>query len=147
MFTSKQNILSEITTVLNKDDQPWEIAVEGEKIICRWKWQDTRFFSLVSVTDQQKEYTLTITLKDNGKWSEVDSIATKSSQINAGGFSTNKTHFKGTTNTKSFEIGFGKNKQTGDTGVVKVQFDTSLIKRQVREYLTQNGWKKAGLLG
>ena len=147
MFASKQQVLAEIATVLNHDGRPWVLTIENDRVVCRWKWQDVRFFSPTSITDKERAYTFMVTLKENGKWTEFDSTEEKSMQVGAGGFSANKSFFQGSTTQKSLEIGIGKNKQTGEIGVIKSNFDTTLIKNPIREYLKQNGWKKAGLFG
>lgn len=56
-----------------------------------------------------------------------------------------KSKFVGKTWQKSTQIGIGKNKQSGETGVIGFKFDTTMVKRPIRGYLLACGWKKAGL--
>ncbi|WP_270229676.1 hypothetical protein [Lactobacillus paragasseri] len=69
----KEKVLSDAPKALNSDNNPWEVAVEGDSIIGTWKWMDARFFT--------EGGTFTVTLKDNGKWKEVDSTSSKTSSI------------------------------------------------------------------
>ena len=55
--------------------------------------------------------------------------------------------FVSKTNQKSFQLAIGKNNRTGESGVIGIRFETTMVKRPVREYLTRCGWKKAGLFG
>ena len=150
MYTEKEKVLAEAPAALNKPDQPWEVTVEGDTIVARWKWMDATFFSPSQVTNKTKAYTFTVTLKDNGKWKELDK--TQSTSSGAGmrsgrtGFGSTST-FIGKTSQKSISFGIGKNNQTGETGVIGFKFDTTKVKQPIREYLTKYGWKKAGLFG
>ena len=75
----KEKVLSDAPKVLNSDNNPWKVTVEGDSIIGTWKWMDARFFTEGGISDEDKEFTFTVTLKDNGKWKEVDSTSSKTS--------------------------------------------------------------------
>lgn len=151
MSVDKQKVLFDAPAALNRDDQPWQVTVEGDSIIGRWKWMDARFFAQNAVSDEQREYIFTVTLKDSGKWKEIDKTDEKSSGVNFSGgninFGSSSSTFKGKTNQKSVSFGIGQNKKDGSFGMVKSTLDTSLIKEAIRGYLTRCGWKKAGLFG
>lgn len=143
----KNKVLGDAVSVLNKDDQPWEVSVEGDCIIGKWKWMDATFFSQSKISSEVRDYTFTVTLGDNGKWKEVDRTSSKSASVSSTGAKLSASKFKGKTMQKSFEFGVGKNKDTGETGIIGFTFDTSLVKKPIREYLESCGWKKAGLFG
>lgn len=149
MYTQKETVLQDVERVLNKEEEPWNIVVEGDSIIATWKWMDARFFSLGEVTDEEKEYKFIVTLKDNGKWKEIDKTQEKTSNIDIkdGKISFGTSAFAGNSVQKNITIGIGKNKDTGETGIVKFKFDTKIIKEPIRQYLKECGWKKAGLFG
>ena len=123
----KEKVLSDAPKVLNSDNNPWEVAVEGDSIIG------------------------TVTLKDNGKWKEIDSTSSKTSSIRMHNgklsFSKDISFSKGKTYQKSISFGIGKDKKSGKVGIVESKLDTSIIKKSIRDYLKQCGWKKAGLFG
>ena len=102
----KEKVLSDAPKALNSDNNPWEVAVEGDSIIGTWKWMDARFFTEGGISDEDKEFTFTVTLKD-----------------------------------------IGQDKKSGKVGIVESKLDTSIIKKSIRDYLKQCGWKKAGLFG
>ena len=54
---------------------------------------------------------------------------------------------KGKTYQKSISFGIGQDKKSGKVGIVESKLDTSIIKKSIRDYLKQCGWKKAGLFG
>lgn len=149
MYTEKQKVLQETEKFLNKQEQPWKVIVEGDSIIATWKWMDATFFSEREVSDEEKEYKFIVTLKDNGKWKETDQSKEKTSNIDFkdGKISFGTSSFIGNSTQKSFTIGLGKNKDTGETGIIKFKFDTKIMKEPIRQYLASNGWKKAGLFG
>ena len=151
MFTEKQKVLAEAPGVLNKPDQPWEVTVDGDAIVAKWKWMDATFFAPNDVTNEIKEYSFTVKLNDKGKYKEIDKTVQQSSgfSMNDGkiSFGSSSSSFIGKTTQKSFEFGIGKNNQTGEVGAVSFKFDTTVVKKAVREYLQANGWKKAGLFG
>lgn len=62
----KEKVLSDAPKILNSDNNPWEVTVEGDSIIGTWKWMDARFFTEGGISDEDKEFTFTVTLKDNG---------------------------------------------------------------------------------
>ena len=41
----KEKVLSDAPKILNSDNNPWEVTVEGDSIIGTWKWMDARFFT------------------------------------------------------------------------------------------------------
>lgn len=145
MFTEKNKVLADAPLALNKSDQPWEVTVEDDSIVARWKWMDATFFSTTQVSDEIRSFTFTATLKENGKWKELDKTANTSVNASKGGLKLSKSGFVGKTSQKSIEFGVGKNKQTGETGIIGFKFDTSMVKKPIRDYLTSCGWKKAGL--
>jgi len=151
MIVQKQQVLFDAPAALNRADQPWEITVEGDSIVARWKWMDAIFFAPELVTEEIKNYTFTVTLGDNGKWKELDRSSEKSKDVEFKGgalsFGMSSSSFKGKKTQKSFSAGLGKDNQTGKVGVVAFKIDTELVKKPVRDYLEHCGWKKAGLFG
>lgn len=149
MYIEKKKVLQDAENMLNKQEQPWSVVVEGDSIIATWKWMDATFFSTAEVTDEEKEYKFIVTLKDNGKWKETDQSQEKTANINMkdGKISFGTSSFIGNSVQKNITIGLGKNKETGKTGIIKFKFDTKIMKEPIREYLTNCGWKKAGLFG
>jgi len=148
---AKQQVLYEAPAALNRPDQPWQITTEGEAIVARWKWMDATFFAPHEVTRETQEYSFSVTLDDKGKWHEIDRSEAQSAGVKASGgklsFGSSSQSFTGNKNQKSFSFGPGVNNQTGQAGMVGFKFDTSLVKQAVRTYLTNCGWKKAGLFG
>lgn len=147
----KTKVLENAPNTLNKSDQPWEVTIEGNSIVGRWKWMDATFFEPTEVNDATKDFTFTVTLDDKGKWKEMDKTKEKTQNIkmNDGklSFGSSSSAFKGKTTQKSFEFGMGKDNKTGDVGLVGFKFDTAMVKKPIRDYLTSCGWKKAGLFG
>ena len=151
MLIEKQKVLLDAPAALNKPDQPWQVTIEGDTIIARWKWMDATFFSPNEVNDKTKEYSFSVTLNEKGKWKEIDKEENKSKSVGMSGgklsFGSSKNSFMGNTNKKSFQFGAGANKQTGEVGLIGFKFDTSTVKLPIRAYLESCGWKKAGLFG
>jgi len=151
MYTEKRKVLEEAAAALNKPEQPWEVSVEGDSIVARWKWMDATFFGPNEVNDQTKAFTFTATLTDKGKWKEIDKTENKASgvktcggKLSIGGSSST---FIGKTNQKSIQFGAGRNNQTGEAGIIGFKFNTTTVKQPIRAYLQGHGWKKAGLFG
>lgn len=142
---TKEQILEKAESELNKEDRPWSVKVEGDTIVATWKWMDATFFSPTQVTDEAKEFKFIVTLLDNGKWKEMDYSSSKSTKVGFGGFGMSSSTFIGHSYSKSGTIAFGKNKDTGETGIVKFNFDTAQIKGPIRDFLKSCGWKKKGL--
>ena len=147
----RKKVLEDAPAALNKADQPWEVTVEGNSIVGKWKWMDATFFAPTEVNNETKEFTFTVTLDDKGKWKEMDKIEEKSKNAGMGGgglsFGASSHKFKGKTTQKSFQFGIGKDNESGDVGLIGFKFDTDMVKKPIREYLTSCGWKKAGLFG
>lgn len=146
MYTTKSQVLQDAPSALNKAGQPWEVSVEDDAIVARWRWKDATYFSPGSVSVETQNYTFTVTLGDNGKWKELDRTAGKSASVSGSGAKLSASGFVGKTTQKSFEFGVGRNNKTGETGLITTKFDTTAVKKPIREYLTACGWKKAGLL-
>ncbi len=150
-YTDKQSVLTQATGALNIPGRPWEVTVEGDSIIARWKWMDATFFAPHEINDETKAFTFIVTLGNNGKWKELDKSEEKSSGVNVSGgkigFGTSSSSFMGKSSKKSFTLGAGKNNETGEVGLISFKFDTASVKQPVRDYLASHGWKKAGLFG
>jgi len=147
MFTDKQTVLAQAAQTLNRPDQPWEVTVEDDSIIARWRWMDGTFFAPTAVTQEVRDFIFTVTLKDDGRWKERDNKKERALTIGLGGVSGQFGTFSGKATEKATEFRLGVNNQTGEAGVVGFKFDTALIKQPIRDYLTACGWKKAGLFG
>lgn len=151
MFTERQKVLQDAPAALNKPDQPWQVTVEGDAVVARWKWMDATFFAPHEVNSETKDYTFTVILDNKGKWKEVDKTEEKSANVKMNGgklsIGGSSQSFIGKTNQKSVQFGLGKNNQTGEAGLVGFKFNTTQIKEPIRAYLTSCGWKKAGLFG
>ncbi len=151
MFTEKQAVLANAPGALNRPDQPWEVTIEDDSIVARWKWMDATFFAPHEINDETKQFTFTVTLDGKGKYKELDKTENKSAGVKMSGgkvsFGGSSSTFIGKTNQKSIQFGAGKNNQTGQAGIVSFKFDTTAVKQPVRDYLASCGWKKAGLFG
>ena len=145
MITEKDRVLADAPLHLNKPDQPWEVTVEGDSIVARWKWMDALFFAPGVVSGEIRDFTFTVTLKGNGVWEEVDGSSKRSVAASNGGMKFSVSKFAGMSWKKSIQIGLGKDNRTGEAGVVGFSMDTATIKEPVRDYLTACGWKKAGV--
>lgn len=151
MFMDKQQVLYGARNALNRPDQPWYVAVEGDAIVARWNWMDAVFFAPHEVNDETRNYTFRAVLNDKGKWREVDHTEEKSANVTMEGgklkIGGSGNSFVGKTTQKSIAFGHGVDKQTGQAGLIGFKFDTSPVKQSIRAYLTNCGWKKAGLFG
>ncbi|MCL1896888.1 MAG: zinc ribbon domain-containing protein [Clostridiales bacterium] len=147
----KQAVLANAPGALNRADRPWEVAIEGDSIVARWKWMDATFFSLHEINDETKQFTFVVTLSDKRTWKELDKTKQKSGGVKMSGgklsFGSSSNSFRGKTNQKSFQLGLGKDNQTGEAGLIGFKFNTSDVKQPVRDYLISCGWKQAGLFG
>ena len=150
-MTDKQTVLANAPGALNKLDRPWEVTVEGDSIVARWKWMDATFFSPHEISDETKQFTFTVTLTDKRTWKELDRTENKTSGVKMSGgklsFGSSSSSFSGKTNQKSFSFGAGKNNQTGEVGLIGFKFNTTDVKQPVRDYLLACGWKPAGMFG
>jgi len=150
-LTPKRQILQEAPYALNRPGIPWQVAVEGDSIVARWKWMDATFFAPHEITSEVRDYTFTVMLSDNRTWKELDRSEDKKAGVRVSGgklsFGGSSNTFVGKQNKKSFQFGVGQNNQTGQAGLIGFKFDTTQIKEAVRGYLTSRGWKKAGLFG
>lgn len=148
MFVEKQKVLNDALITLNNDNQPWKVIVEGDSIIGKWKWEDARFFSPNGLTDRVKNFAFKVTLNDDGKWHEMDVVEEKevSYDITSGKISFEKSFLNGNTNRKTFTIGVGQDNKTSEVGVINSNFDTSLIKEPIRNYLKKCGWTNSDII-
>ena len=118
---SKEEVLNNALIVLNKPDKPWEVTITNDSIVAKWKWMDATFFAPNEITNEVKEYSYIVTLTDKGKWTEKDIIS------------------------ESITIGFGKNNDSNESGIVRFKYDTSNIKNEIKNYLQECGYKKKSL--
>jgi len=146
-MVNKQMILQNVQNDLNQSNKPWEVTVQGDSIIAYWKWMDATFFSVNEVTKEVKEYKFIVTLLDNFKYSEKDISVQNNVSFDGNRVSFGKSAFSGHQTSKSFTIGFGKDNQSNEVGIIKNKFDTKEIKKEIREYLKKCGWKKKTLFG
>ena len=135
-------------SVLNRPGQPFGYWVEGRSIIGRWLWQDQTLIAPGAVTDEMREYQFICDLNDDGTYKEHTKEFTSSSGVfvrgGSVGFGFGKSAFSGNSAGKSISASLGRDKQTGQVGVVIAQFDSDWIKRPLRDYLAAQGWRAKG---
>jgi len=150
-MSEKQAVLANAPGALNRADRPWVVTVEGDSIIARWKWMDATFFAPHEINDETKQFTFIVTLTDKRTWKELDKTENKTSGVKMSGgklsFGSSSRSFSGKSNQKSFSFGVGQNNQTGEAGLIAFKFNTTDVKKPVRDYLTACGWKQAGMFG
>ena len=143
-MVSKEEVLSTIGKDLNKDNQPWVLAVDGDYVSAKWRWMDATFFSLTDVTDEIKEFEFIVHLKDNGKWKEEVKDISHSINIgtNIGGsFSVNKN--LGSKKEFHLNYGIGHDNKNDKSGLIKSEMNSDDVIKPIREYLESKGWKKS----
>ena len=129
---------------LNRADLPFFYTVEGSSIVGRWKWQDQTLFAPAAVTQEVREFAFIVDLNEDGTYKERTREASTTLQAGAGGVGYEKKAFAGNSSKKSFSISIGKDNRTGEAGIVTAKLDTDLIKRPLRDYLANLGWKPKG---
>jgi len=151
MAIDKATVLAHAAEQLNRPDQPWFVQVQGDSIVAQWKWMDANWFAPGSVTQEVQSFTYTVTLGDNGKYKERDTMQSQSHDVGMSNgsihFGTSSSSFSGHATQKTFQFGAGHDNQTGQTGMIGVQFDTDNVKKPIRAWLESCGYKKAGLFG
>ncbi|MDR0847663.1 MAG: hypothetical protein LBN10_01240 [Propionibacteriaceae bacterium] len=145
MASDIQTVLAGVPS-LNRDDYPWTYEVSGSQIVARWRWMDARFFAPGSVTAAERDFTYSVTLKNNGKYTASETHAATDAKVGLGGVSLGKSGFKGHSSGKSFQLGIGQDQQSGQTGVLIYRFDPQPVKDVLKGYLAFHGWEPAGVL-
>ena len=140
---NKQEVLNG-ALLLNGEDQEYVITVDESRIITTVKWMDAAFFSPECVTDEVKTFKFTVTLRDDGTWTELDESRSMQVKADKRGVGMNYSSFKGTQMSFDFSVGLGKNRNDGADGAIRTVFCSETYKKPVREYLKRCGWKKAG---
>lgn len=144
MYANKKDVLINIVKALNNENNPWQVSVEDDVIVGTWKWMDARFFDYDTITEEQENYRFEVILTDYGKWRENDISESKKLSFNpfSTSFSSELELFSGNSWNKSIKIGFGKNKETEEVGIIKFDFDTNKIKKPIRDYLIRCGYSR-----
>ena len=129
--------------LLNGDDKKYSITIDGDKIITEVKWMDAVLFTSSSVTDEMKTFKFTVELCDDNTWKELDESKSTSKSVSKSGFGMSYSSFRGKEISFNKTVALGKEKETGETGIVSVTFNSEEYKKPVREYLEKCGCKKA----
>jgi len=159
MFDRKK-VLEDAPGALNKVDQLWEVTIEDNSIVARWKVKDTTLSEPTGMGNARKNYKFTVTLDEKGEWEERDTIdenklfgmTAEQPGLQQGTFSLNlfgaSSYSFDTRKGKSFQkssfLTLGRDHKTGKIGMIKTEFDTKILKQSVRDYLTRCGWVKKG---
>lgn len=140
----KEELLKKACEELNKDEYPFEVNVENDSIIARWKWKDGTYFDIGSITKEIQEFKYTVTLLDNQKYIDNDSSYSNVQNVNFLNqtASSSSEGFSGKQYRKHIEFIFGKDKETGKVGIQKYSFSTDEIHKPIREFLERNGYQK-----
>lgn len=128
---------------LNGADKKYTITVEGNTIITQTKWMDAVLFAQDSITDEVRSFKFTVELGDDNTWTELDRSSATRKSAGPGGFSMGYSSFSGKQISFNKTIAIGKDRNTGETGVVSITFNSEEFKQPVRDYLTACGWKRA----
>lgn len=128
---------------LNGEDKNYIVSINQDCIITTVKWFDAVHFSPTLINDKIKSFKFIVRVNDDGTWSELDVYDSKNSSAGFGGISSTSRHFRGEYRYVTKKIIFGKDRNNGTNGVIKISFDSEDYKRPVREYLTRCGYTKA----
>jgi len=134
--------LFEEALALNGEDKKYVISIEDNKIITRIKWMDATLFSPDTIIDEIKEFEYIVKLDDNGKYTELNKSVSAGKSFGRGGFKFGKNISIGHEKTYVKTIGFGRNNENGETGIVDVTFNSEEYKKPVRTLLKKFGYKK-----
>ena len=77
----------------------------------------------------------TVTLYDDDSYKTIDIIKNKSADF----FNFTSSEYKGILNMRGFFYGLGQDMNTGETGLIRQEWNTEDIKAPVREYMEQTG--------
>lgn len=151
MTTSRAELLAAVPA-LNRDDQPFTYAVEGDRIVGRWDVVRATSLYPSEITHLDKDYRIEVELDDDEHtYDYTDHESTTSASADGGGVRAEKQFFKGKEKKKEFSFQFGGVNKTKDgigVGPVVYSFDTDKIKDPLFAFLAQHGWeKKKGFFG
>ena len=128
---------------LNGNDKNYTISLDGDRIIMQVKWMDAVHFAPDAVTDEMRSFSFSVTLGQDGTYTELDQAQKRSAEFTAGGLSGSYSSFKGTQISFNKTISFSKDRSSGETGVNAYTFSSEEFKKPLRDYLAQCGWTKA----
>lgn len=143
-------LIDKMCATFNTDEYPFICEKTGDnEVTCTWDWENALIVGLGSVDEVHKSFKHVVTLLPNKRYKAKDISAnkTKSMSFSKGNlsFGAGSDSFSGHQSGFHKEITFGKNKDTGESGVIKFDFDTKKIKGPVKQFLADNGFKKKGL--
>jgi hypothetical protein len=151
MAVDKGRTLYDAYYMLNQQNQPFFVSIEGDSIVARWKVMEPLWFDPRTISDGERTFTFTCTLNDKGKYKEIDTDkqSAKGVSFDSGKvtFGASSSSFKGHKADKSFSFGTAVDPVTGGLTMATSRFDTNLVKNAIRGFLAQYGWEKAGLFG
>ena len=139
-----ESILLEAFNYFENGNYPFSVSLkQPDTLVARWKWTDARFYGMNSITDEVKNYEFIVRLDDKGKYHEHDKSNFSKAHMEKGKITFASNSFYGKQTQKNITIGFGKNKDTNESGILDFEFDTSLVKKPIRDFLNSKGLKKA----
>lgn len=139
-----ETILVEAVNYFEHGNYPFSVSLEKpDTLVARWKWMDARFYGMNSITDEVKNYEFRVRVDAKGKYHEHDNSNSSNVHMEKGKVTFGSNSFSGMQTQKNITIGFGKNRDTNESGKLDFEFDTSLVKKPIRDFLNSNGLKKA----
>ncbi len=133
---------------LNGADKPFVISATGDQIAGKWNVLDAKWYGIISQNKADQNYSITVTLDEATHTYTYSEVTTSSSSsVGLGGFSYEKSTFKG--KQYSFNagtlLGLGMQNKGSDpqaVGTATYSFDTGQIKKPLLDALAQAGWSE-----
>ena len=141
-------LIEKMCATFNTDQYLFTCEKTGnDEVTFTWDRQNAQIVGLGSVEDRHMTFKHIVTLLPGNKYKthDGDESKTKSVSLSSGGslsFGAGTESFKGHKSGFQKEITFGRNKNTGETGLIEFDFNSKRIKGPVKQFLAENGMKK-----
>lgn len=132
---------------INAMKKPFWAKAEDNVITVKWRWKHAADFNIpaAAVTEEIREFKYIVTLFESGKYKATSQSTAASAGVSGGKFSFGKQVQLGKQVNIHKEISFGRNHETGHTGINTYSFDSRELTDTVKQVLTEMGLKKKGL--
>jgi len=144
-YVQKHIVLAEAPDALNRPDQPWEVSVEGDSIVARWKWEDPDWFKTQEVTADIRAFSYSVTLSDRGSWTDDSADRDRKPRFYKDGVRKNLRpalrELTAVTAERGVSTGPDDEVRTEPLAPADPEFDVAAIQKAIRSYLLSCGYR------
>ena len=126
----------------NNNHPELECEIKDNNLVLGINWKDTTYFNGSGLAHEYSHFKCIVKVLPNGQYHRTDVILDDSESLDIKKLQISRSGFSGKIVRRTIEFSLGKDNRTGEKGLIKNEFSTSIIQKPIKEYFSSIGLKE-----